>query len=72
MDEPPMDEPPYKVGDLLIEERYPQGGCFIIVAIEKNRFNPKDKLQYKLAFDWGEAWVPPDFIERCIKLNGDP
>jgi len=63
-------EPKFKVGDLLMEERFPQGGYFVVVAVEQNRFakKNKEKLQYKLAFDWGEVWLPPSFIERCIKV----
>ncbi len=66
----PKQKSKFKVGDLLMEERYPQGGCFIVVAIEKNRFAGKGNFQYKLAFDWGEVWVAPDFIELCIKIDG--
>ena len=64
-------EPKFKVGDLIMEERYPQGGCFVVVAVEKNRFvKPwgEGRFQYKLAFEWGLAWAPPAFIEECIKV----
>ena len=61
-----MEQPLFKIGDLLMEERYPQGGTFIVVGVEKAF---EGVWRYKLAFDWGVHWVRKKFVKHCIKIG---
>ena len=49
-----------------MEERYPQGGTFIVVGVEKAF---EGVWRYKLAFDWGVHWVRKKFVKHCIKIG---
>ena len=63
-----MEEPLFKIGDLLMEERYPQGGTFIVVDVV-GHVSIAEGWRYKLAFEWGHHWVLNKFASRCIKIG---
>lgn len=59
--------PLFKIGDLLMEERYPQGGTFVVVDVEYVVLDVE--WRYKLAFEWGTHWVRDKFASECIKIG---
>ena len=62
-----MEDPLFKIGDLLMEKRYPQGGTFVVVDVD---FRVADRAwRYKIVFEWGTHWVRKKFMTRCIKIG---
>ena len=59
--------PLFKIGDLLMEERYPQGGTFVVVDVDYVVLEME--WRYKFAFEWGIVWVRNKFASECIKIG---
>ena len=59
--------PLFKIGDLLMEERYPQGGTFVVVDVDYVVLDME--WRYKLAFEWGIEWVRDKFASECVKIG---
>ena len=64
-----MGRPLFKVGDLLMEKRYPQGGTFIVVEIEWVEHPIDGGYRYHLLHERGPLWVRDLFIGRCVKIG---
>ena len=64
-----MGEPLFKVGDLLVEKRYPQGGTFVLVEIDWVNNPIEGAYRYKIVHERGPLWVRDLFISRCIKIG---
>ena len=62
-------EPLFKVGDLLVEKRYPQGGTFVLVEVEWVNHPIDGGYRYRIVHEKGTLWVRNLFMYKLEKIG---